>query len=95
MGYNNDDVIVRVETSIAEKMLKLFPDENIVLNKSFKGRRPDIWFKDCDCTVEVDEENQENYDSDNEKEREDMFKKHNFKTFNVIPMILILIFLHL
>ena len=69
------------ETSIAENILKLFPDENIVLNKNFNGRKPDIWFKDYDCTVEVDEGNHENYDSDDEKEREDMFKKHNFKIF--------------
>ena len=32
-------------------------------------------------TIEVDEGNHENYDSDDEKEREDMFKKHNFKIF--------------
>ena len=31
--------------------------------------------------IEVDEENHENYDSDDKKEREDMFKKHNFKDF--------------
>ena len=73
------------ETSIAENILKLFPDENIVLNKNFNGRKPDIWFKDYDCTVEVDEGNHENYDSDDEKEREDMFKKHNFKTFLCNP----------
>ena len=73
------------ETSIAENILKLFPDENIVLNKNFNGRKPDIWFKDYDCTVEVDEGNHENYDSDDEKEREDMFKKHNFKIFRCNP----------
>ena len=73
--------MVYEETSIAEKILKLFPDENIVLNKNFKGRKPDSWFKDYDCTVEVDEGNHENYDSDDEKEREDMFKSHNFKSF--------------
>ena len=69
------------ETSIAEKVLKLFPDENIVFNKNFNGRKANIWFKDYACTVEVDEGNHQNYDSDDEKEREGMFKKHNFKTF--------------
>ena len=44
--------------------------------------------------IEVDEGNHENCDSDDEEEREDMFKKHNFKMFDVIPMILILIFLN-
>ena len=81
LGYNHNDIMVCEETSIAEKILKLFPDENIVLNKNFKGRKPDSWFKDYDCTVEVDEGNHENYDSDDEKEREDMFKSHNFKSF--------------
>ena len=32
-GYNHDDIIVREESSIAEKILKLFLDENIVLKK--------------------------------------------------------------
>ena len=31
--------------------------------------------------IEVDEGNHENYDSDDEKERKDMFKNHNFKVF--------------
>ena len=39
--------MIREETSIAEKIIKLFPEENIVLNKSFNNRKPDIWFKDC------------------------------------------------
>ena len=81
LGYNHDEIMIQEETSIAEKIIKLFPDENIVLNKNFNGRKANIWFKDYDCTVEVDEGNPENYYSDDEKEREDMFKKHNFKTF--------------
>ena len=73
--------MVREETSIAEKIIKLFPGENIVLNKKFNNRKPDIWFKNHNFIIEVDEESHENYDSDDEKEREDMFKKHNFKIF--------------
>ena len=30
------------ETSIAEKIIKLFPKENIVLNKKINNRKPDI-----------------------------------------------------
>ena len=64
LGYNLDDIMVREEMSIAEKILKLFPDENIVLNKNFNSRKPDIWFKDYDCTTDVDEGRMnENYDS--------------------------------
>ena len=73
--------MVREETSIAEKIIKLFPNENIVLNKKFNNRKPDIWFKNYNFIIEVDEGNHENYDSDDEKEREDMFKNHNFKIF--------------
>ena len=69
------------ETSIAEKIIKLFAHENIVLNKKFNNRKPDTWFKDNNIIIEVDEGNHENYDSDDEKERKDMFKKHNFKIF--------------
>ena len=69
------------ETSIAEKIITLFPHDNIVLNKKFNNRKPDIWFKNYNFIIEVDEGNHENYDSDDEKEREDMFKNHNFKIF--------------
>ena len=79
LGHNHDDIMVREETSIAEKIIKLFPKENIMLNKKFNNRKSDIWFKNHNLIIEVDEGNHENYDSDDEKEREDMFKKHNFK----------------
>ena len=81
LGYNHDDIMVREETSVAEKIIKLFPHENIAFNKKFNNRKPDIWFKNYNFIIEVDEGNHENYDSDNEEEREDMFKKYNFKIF--------------
>ena len=77
--------MVREETSIAEKIIKLFPNENIVLNKKFNNRKPDIWFKNYNFIIEVDEGNHENYDSDDEKERQGMFKNHNFKIFQCNP----------
>ena len=80
LGYNHNNIMICEETSISEK-IKLFPHENIVLNKKFNNRKPDIWFKNYNFIIEVDEGNHENYDSDDEKEREDMFKKHNFKIF--------------
>ena len=94
LGYNHDDIMVREETSIAEKIIKLFPNENIVLNKKFNNRKPDIWFKNHNLIIEVDEGNHENYDSDDEKERENMLKSITLKFFDVIPMILSLIFLN-
>ena len=70
LGYNYDDIMIREEPSITEKIIKLFLNQNIALNKKFNGRKPDIWFKDYDCTIEADEGNHENYDTDDEKQRE-------------------------
>ena len=82
---NRGNIMVREETSIAEKIIKLFPDENIVLNKKFNNRKLDVWFKDRDTIVEIDEGNHESYDTDDEEERKKMFKKHNFKIFPCNP----------
>ena len=81
LGYNHDDLMVREETSIAEKIIKLFLNENIVLSKRFNNRKPDIWIKNHNLIIEVDEGNHKSFDSDDEKVREDMFKKHDFKLF--------------
>ena len=81
LEYNHDDIMIWEETSIAEKIIKLFPKENIKLNNKFNNRKPDIWFKDYNIIIEADEGNHENYDSNDEKEREDIFKIHNFKIF--------------
>ena len=56
-----------------------------MLNNKFNSRTPDIWFKNHNLVNEVDERNLENYDLDDEKEREVMFKKHNFKIFQCNP----------
>ena len=77
--------MIQEETSIAEKTIKLFPKENIALNEKFNDRKPDIWFKDYDIIIEVDEGNRENYDTDDEKEREDMFKRGSSKIFRCNP----------
>ena len=50
------------ETPIAEKVTKLFPHENIVLNKKFNTKKPNIWFKNYNLIIEVDEGNHANYD---------------------------------
>ena len=90
LGYNHDDIMVREETSIAEKIIKLFSNENIALNKKCNNRKPDIFFLNHNLIIEVDEQNHENYDSDDEKEREDTF----LKFLDVIQMILSLTLLH-
>ena len=55
------------------------------LIKKISNRKPDIWLKNHKLIIEVDDGNHENYDSDDEKEREDMFKKNNFKVFRCNP----------
>ena len=77
--------MIREETSIAEKIIKLSSKETIELNKKFNNRKPDTWFEDHNTIIEVDEGNHENYDSDDEQEREDMFRKHNFEIFRFNP----------
>ena len=77
--------MIRKETSIAEKIIKLFHKENIELDKKFNNRKPDNWFKNHNIIIEVDKGNHGNYDSHDEREREDMFKKHNFKIFKCNP----------
>ena len=67
-------------TKIAEK-IKLFPYEDIVLNKKFNNRKWDFWFTNDNFIIEFDEGNHKNYDSDDEKKRENIFKKYNFKLF--------------
>ena len=54
-------------------------------NKKLNNRKPDIWLKNHNLIIESDEGSHENYDSDGEKEREDMFKRHSFKIFRCTP----------
>ena len=68
LGSNHDDIMVWEETSIAEKIIKLFV-QNIVLNKKFNNREVDIWFKNHNLIIEVNEGNHESYDTDDEKRK--------------------------
>ena len=62
--------MVREEQSMASKIIKLFPSEEILLNKKVKGRKPDIWFVDHNVIIEIDEGDHVRYDNGDEKERE-------------------------
>ena len=62
LGYNHDDIMVWEETSIAEKIRKLFPHENIALNKKFNNRKPDIWFKNHNFKIFQCNPNDPNFD---------------------------------
>ena len=93
LGYNHDNIIVREETPITEKIIKLFPHENIVLNKKCSNRKPDIWFKNHNLIIEADEEIMKSLTQMMKKKEKTCLKRIILKFFDVIPMILILIFL--
>ena len=79
------------ETSIAKKK-ELFPHENIVLNKIFNNRKPDIWFKNHNLTIEVVKETMKIITQMMKKKEKTCLKSIILEFFDVIPMILILIF---
>ena len=77
--------MVREEISIAEKIIKLFPNENIVLNKKFNNRKPDIWLwlRWWKIMTQM-----------MRKKEKTCLKVITLRYFDVMPMILILIFLN-
>ena len=81
LEYNHNDIMIREETSIAEKIINLLTDCYIVLNKKFNNRKPDIWFENYDVISEISEGNHEIYDTDDEKETGDMLRRNNFTIF--------------
>ena len=92
-GYNHDDIMVCEETSKAEK-IKLFPYKNIVLNKKFKGRKPDSCFKDLHLTVEVHEGNHDITTQTMKKKEKTCLKDIILKPSSAIQMILGLILIN-
>ena len=75
------------ETSIAEKIIKLVPEENILLNKKYNNRKPDIWFEDNNIIIEVDERNTKIMFQMMKKKEKTCLKIIIIKFFDVIPMI--------
>ena len=63
--------MVREETSIAGKVIKVFPQEDIMLIKNFNNRKPDIWFMNHNFIIEVDKGSHRNNDSDDEKKKKE------------------------
>ena len=87
--------MVREETSIAEKIIKLFPNENIVLNKKFNDRKPDVWFKNHNLTIELMKEIMKIMTQTMKKKEKTCLKSIILKFLDVIPMILNLVSLNL
>ena len=94
LGYNLDDIMVREETSIAEKILKLFPDENIVLNKNLTVENQIFGLKIMIVPLTLMKEIMKIMTQMMKKKEKTCLKSIILKFFDVIPMILILIFLN-
>ena len=80
LGYNHDDIMVREETSIAEKIIKLFPHKNIVLKKKLMTENQRFGLKIITLLLKLMKEIMKIM-TQMIKKKEDMFKKHNFKNF--------------
>ena len=57
----------------------------IYLNVADYQKQLKLEKKQDNLIIEVEEGNHENYDTDDENEREDIFKQHNFKTIRCNP----------
>ena len=95
LGYNHNDIMVQEEKPIAEKILKLFPDENIVLNNNFNGRSPHISFKDYIVPLKLMREIMKIMTQAMNKKEKTCLKSIILKLFDVVTMILTLIFINL
>ena len=80
LGYNHDDIMVREETSIAEKIIKLFPHKNIVLKKKLMTENQRFGLKIITLLLKLMKEIMKIM-TQMIKKKEDMFKKHSFKNF--------------
>ena len=92
LGYNHNNIIVCEETSIGSKIIKLFPNEKLLLNKKFNFRKLVVWFADLNFIIKIDEGNHPRYDDNDEREKTCSKKDFVVKLFNVIQLTLLLIF---
>ena len=91
LGYNHNDIMVREETSIAEKIIKLFPNENIVLKKSLTTENQIFGLKIIILLLKL----MRIVIQTMKKKEKTCLKSIILKFFDVIPIILTLIFLNL
>ena len=87
--------MVREETSIAEKIKKPFPNENIVLKKSFTTENQIFGLKIIILLLKLMKDIMKIVIQTMKKKEKTCLKSIILKFFDVIPMILTLIFLNL
>ena len=86
--------MVREETAIAQKIIKIFPHEDIMLNTIFSNRKPDISFKNHNLLLKLMKETTKSMTQMMKKKQKTRLKRIILKFFDVNPMILILIFIN-
>ena len=94
LGYNQDDIMVREETSIAEKIIKLFPHERTVLNKNLITENQIFGIKIIILLLKLMKEIMKIMTRMMEKKEKIYLKSMILKFFDIIQMILSLTFLH-
>ena len=94
LGYNRDDIMVREKTSIAEKIIKLFPHERIVLNKNLITENQIFGIKIIILLLKLMKEIMKIMTWMMEKKEKIYLKSMILKFFDIIQMILSLTFLH-
>ena len=94
LGYNHDNIMVREETPISEKIKKLFPHEDIVLIKNLISENQIFGLKIIILLLKLMKEIMKIMTQMMKKKEKTCLKSIILKFFDVIPMILILIFLN-
>ena len=94
LGYNHDNIMVRQETSIAEKIIKLFPYENIVLNKNLKVQNQIFGLKICTLLSKLMKEIMKITRQTMKKKEKACLKDVILKSLSALQMILGLILIN-
>ena len=94
LGYNHDDIMIPEETSIAKKIIKFFPKENIELNEKLNNRNQIFGLKIIILLLKLTKEIIKIMIQMMKKEEKSCLKVIILKFFDVIQMILISIFLN-
>ena len=94
LGYNHDNIMVREETPISEKIKKLFPHEDIVLIKNLIPENQIFGLKITILLLKLMKEIMKIITQMMKRKEKTCLKSIILTFVDLIPMILILIFLN-
>ena len=95
IGFNHDEMMIWEETSIAEKLIKLFYNESIVINKIFNNRNQIFGLKIIILLLKLMKEIIKIMSQMMKKKKNTCLKNIILKLFDVVQMILASIFINL